>query len=308
MMDEVFDGTVIAVTEESLISNRVRSVSIGMPVFNGAKYIHQALDSLLAQTFRDFELIISDNASTDETGTICKSYAELDPRIRYVKQIENLGPSANFQFVLGQAKGEFFMWAAADDVWDVQWVETLYIRIRGDKTIAGFGELVHIDANASRLVHPANGAKLHFNGTPLNRKLRFYFAFEGAGKTNLFYALYPRAQLNRIELGRGLFDYQILFMLLDHISFVQIKGPKYHKRIHGNNEGGVTDNPWHSPLFLVPVKLLLRDFQFATHYLKNASTGMQVILLLLVPFKIAAALVFRGIQSISRQRTRSQLR
>ncbi len=92
-------------------------VSIGMPVYNGAKFINEALDSLLVQTFTDFELIISDNASTDETEAICRKYAAKDERIRYVRQVENFGGRANFQFLLDEAVGEYFMWAAADDVW-----------------------------------------------------------------------------------------------------------------------------------------------------------------------------------------------
>lgn len=92
-------------------------VSIGMPVYNGEKYIRNALDSLLNQTFPNFELIISDNASTDRTKEICCEYASKDSRIRYFRQAENNGAIANFQFVLDQASGEFFMWAAYDDLW-----------------------------------------------------------------------------------------------------------------------------------------------------------------------------------------------
>lgn len=91
-------------------------VSIGMPVYNGTPFIRDALNSLLAQTFTDFELIISDNASTDGTEAICREYAAKDARIRYVRQAENRGATANFQFVLDQAEGEYFIWAAADDL------------------------------------------------------------------------------------------------------------------------------------------------------------------------------------------------
>lgn len=72
---------------------RVPTVSVGMPVYNGEQYIREALDSLLAQTFADFELIISDNASTDGTKAICLEYAGKDSRIRYVRQTANRGGS-----------------------------------------------------------------------------------------------------------------------------------------------------------------------------------------------------------------------
>lgn len=94
---------------------KMPQVSIGMPVYNGEKFIREALDSLLAQTFTDFELIISDNASTDGTEAICREYAAKDSRIRYVRQAKNLGPVANFKYVLDEAVGEYFMWAAHDD-------------------------------------------------------------------------------------------------------------------------------------------------------------------------------------------------
>lgn len=90
-------------------------VSIGMPVFNGAKTIEKAINSILTQTFEDFELLISDNASNDETKNICEKFAHQDHRIRYVRQSMNMGVYGNFQYVMKQAKKKYFMLAAADD-------------------------------------------------------------------------------------------------------------------------------------------------------------------------------------------------
>lgn len=104
-------------TDLTPTSRRTPAVTIGMPVFNGASYIRDALDSLLAQTFTDFELIISDNSSTDATHEICNTYVRKDPRIRYIRQPENKGASENFKFVLGDARADLFMWAAYDDLW-----------------------------------------------------------------------------------------------------------------------------------------------------------------------------------------------
>jgi len=91
-------------------------VSIGLPVFNGEKYIKEALDSILAQTYKDFELIISDNASTDRTQQICLSYAAKDSRIRYYRNKRNVGASKNFNRVVELSRGEYFKWVAHDDV------------------------------------------------------------------------------------------------------------------------------------------------------------------------------------------------
>lgn len=101
-------------------------ISIGMPVFNGSKYICDALDALLTQSFLEFELIISDNASEDGTQEICKRYAKQDRRIRYIRQSENIGAVKNFKFVLGEAKSDLFVWAAHDDQWMPNFLKTCY--------------------------------------------------------------------------------------------------------------------------------------------------------------------------------------
>lgn len=99
------------------------SVSLGLPVYNGAEYVDEAIGSILAQDHADFELIISDNGSTDDTSEICRAYAQSDPRIRYHRQPTNRGASFNFGFVAGQARGALFKWAAHDDVLEPQYLK-----------------------------------------------------------------------------------------------------------------------------------------------------------------------------------------
>ncbi len=94
----------------------VPRVSIGLPVYNGESFLEQALDSLLSQTYKDFELIISDNASTDHTEQICRAYAARDHRIRYCRNNTNRGAAWNFNRVFKLARGEYFKWAAHDDL------------------------------------------------------------------------------------------------------------------------------------------------------------------------------------------------
>jgi glycosyltransferase involved in cell wall biosynthesis len=91
-------------------------VSLGMPVYNGQRYIEEALDSLLSQSFEDFELIVLDNASTDRTEDICRAYAGKDERIRYLRNRQNYGVIYNFNTVFRLTTGDYFKWAAADDI------------------------------------------------------------------------------------------------------------------------------------------------------------------------------------------------
>jgi glycosyltransferase involved in cell wall biosynthesis len=90
-------------------------VSIGLPVYNGEAYLASTIESILEQSFRDFELIISDNASTDGTEEICRTIAERDPRVAYYRNDENVGAANNFNLTLARAEGEYFKWAAHDD-------------------------------------------------------------------------------------------------------------------------------------------------------------------------------------------------
>src|SRR3989344_3083761 len=104
-------------------------VSIGMPTYNRAPLLGRALDSLLAQTHKNFELIISDDGSTDRTLQVCKEYALRDKRIRYIHHPQNIGHVVNFEYVMRQAKGDYFMWAADDDHWDKTFIEKLLIAL-----------------------------------------------------------------------------------------------------------------------------------------------------------------------------------
>lgn len=91
-------------------------VSIGMPTFNSELTLRAAINSLLGQSFDDFELIISDNDSSDSTSAICQEFANKDSRIVYIRQPVNIGAEQNFKFVFDQGKGKYFLWAAGDDM------------------------------------------------------------------------------------------------------------------------------------------------------------------------------------------------
>jgi glycosyltransferase involved in cell wall biosynthesis len=92
-------------------------LTIGLPVYNGEKYVAESLEALLGQSFTDFELIISDNASTDGTGDICRRYEKQDSRVRYFRQPRNIGLAPNHNFVAEQARGELFKWTSNDDLY-----------------------------------------------------------------------------------------------------------------------------------------------------------------------------------------------
>lgn len=100
-------------------------VSIGIPTYNSADRLGPLLENFLKQTYTNLEIIVSDDASKDNTYAVCQSYAAGDSRVRCIRQEKNLGQLGNFPFVLKEAKGEYFMWASDDDHWSYQFVEKL---------------------------------------------------------------------------------------------------------------------------------------------------------------------------------------
>jgi glycosyltransferase involved in cell wall biosynthesis len=127
-------------------------VSIGMPVYNGERHIAQALESLLAQTFSDFELIVADNASTDRTGDICRELAARDPRIRYVRHASNRGAVFNWNYVVEVARGSFFKWASGNDFCAPTLLERCVQVLDTDpQVVIAYGRTAYVDDDGTPL-------------------------------------------------------------------------------------------------------------------------------------------------------------
>lgn len=114
----------------------VPRVSIGLPVFNAEQYLEQSLGSILGQTYRNFELIISDNASDDATEAICRRYAALDARIRYHRNPRNQGVTFNFRQVVALSSGQYFLWMAHDDMFDAEYLERCIVVLDQNPDVA----------------------------------------------------------------------------------------------------------------------------------------------------------------------------
>ncbi len=132
--------------------NRRPLVSIGTPIFNEERYLSQTLDSLLAQDFRDFELVVSDNASEDDTRKICLEYAARDSRIRYSRRSVNVGPVENFNCVFRMSSGKYFVWASGHDLWAPQFLShCVEVLEREPDVVLCYPRSVVIDADGKEL-------------------------------------------------------------------------------------------------------------------------------------------------------------
>jgi glycosyltransferase involved in cell wall biosynthesis len=121
-------------------------VSIGLPVFNGEKYLAESVQTLLAQTYSNIELIISDNASTDRTRELCEKFAASDDRVRYHRNETNIGGANNHNLTFTMAQGKYFRWAAHDDVVEPELIERCVAVLENHpEVVVCHTDFVHID-------------------------------------------------------------------------------------------------------------------------------------------------------------------
>jgi hypothetical protein len=138
--------------ETPMTVTRAPRVSIGLPVYNGEEFLEESIESLLAQTYEDFELLISDNASTDRTEEICRKYAAQDARVRYWRNPRNIGGTRNQNVLIRQARGEYFRCAAHDDVCAPTMLERLVAELDARPDVAVcYTAAISIDPNGDPL-------------------------------------------------------------------------------------------------------------------------------------------------------------
>jgi glycosyltransferase involved in cell wall biosynthesis len=232
---------------EHLEGKSLLPLSIGMPVYNGQKFIEEAICSILSQEFSDFELIISDNASSDQTETICKHLCGKDKRIIYFRQESNIGALRNFEFVLDQARGRFFMWAACDDLWSHNWTNDL-LAIAEKTNSPTYGRVRAIDSQGMAVKHVANDRLISFSGSRTLRRIAYFVDPGMRGKSNAFYSIFPTELLRRYSQdflftnkkveNLAFLDTLFLYHILGDSELQSAQTTLMYKRIHPGAAGG----------------------------------------------------------------------
>ncbi|MDZ4309655.1 MAG: glycosyltransferase family 2 protein [Cypionkella sp.] len=167
-------------------------LTIGLITYNGADTIERSIDSLLGQSFGDLELLIFDNASTDETSAICAEYAARDPRVRHVRHPETLPQSANFRGVLMAAGTELFMWASDDDIWGPRFAEICIAELDRDPQVVSACTQVQF-RREDDTEYPARGT-FTIRGT-VEERIRIYLS--NPRDSARLYGVYRTASLKR---------------------------------------------------------------------------------------------------------------
>lgn len=249
-----------------LVQQETPKVSIGMPVYNGGAFLRDALDSLMKQSYSGFELIISDNASNDETEAICREYASKDKRIRYIRQPINCGAIANFRYVLNEAMGEYFMWAAHDDLWDCNYIEELMFTLKKHNCCAlAYGKTSLIDSKNKVTKYVKNNffelkwMKIHQHNPRIWNTL-IHFLDRNPFK---IYGLYKREAAANTPFNSFLGTAQysdhlfLLHFLSSHLAIECLSAKHYYRLIPKTPREYANDDSFNPPT------RLRVDFQFA---------------------------------------------
>lgn len=215
-------------------NDRPVTCSIGLPVYNGENYLRDALESVLAQDFEDFELIIADNASTDATEAICREYAERYPFITYVRHPRNIGAAKNYNYVFHCAQGEFFNWLAHDDILGPSFLSECLAAYekRDASTILIYPSFQLVDKNLSDISHE----KPECVETRATGELgRLYDVLQGLGVVTSVFGMFRRKDLAKTRLIGSFLgsDYVLLVEcgLLGKIERLDA-APQFKRRLH----------------------------------------------------------------------------
>jgi glycosyltransferase involved in cell wall biosynthesis len=207
-------------------------VSIGMPVFNGERYLREALDALQAQTYTDFEVLIGDNASTDATREICMAAAAEDPRIRYLPSDENRGAAWNYNRVFHGTTGRYYRWAAYDDLVAPTYLERLVQTLDAapESTVLAQTLTTLIDESGDEL-RPYDEPFEVSNG---RAAVRFARVVRYLVKGNIFFGLARRSALEQTRL-HGAYpsaDYVLVAELALLGTFAVVPERLFLRRVH----------------------------------------------------------------------------
>jgi glycosyltransferase involved in cell wall biosynthesis len=253
----------------------VPKVSIGLPVYNGEKYLRFALNSVLQQTHDDFELIISDNASTDATQKICREYAAKDERIRYDRNETNIGAVGNYNRVFELGRGEFFKWASHDDEFHPSLIEKCLkvFEQSPPSTVLVFSKAAIIDAASSVM-------DLSFdtiNSTTNSPHVRLGSLIRNSQYAHPLWGLIRSGALRRTRLmGSFEADHILLAELALLGRCIEIPEVLYWERRHEGCATNANRTPqellaWHNPNVKRSRTFLSHGLQWKIEYIKAIS-------------------------------------
>ena len=210
-------------------------VSIGLPVYNGERFVSEAIQCVLDQTFSDWELVICDNASTDSTVEICRQFAERDSRIRVHQNPRNMGVCFNYSEVFRLSRGRYFKWMAHDDLFSPRFIESCIGELETDEGVAlAFTKMCYVDASGQVLRRQTS--ELSVSGATVESRAKQFLA-SAAQSTDFLWLAYGvvRREVLQQSGSMGLYagsDHVMLFRIALRGRIKQIEEEMFFRREH----------------------------------------------------------------------------
>lgn len=269
------------------MSSSNSNLTIGMPVFNDIAFIDEAIQSLRNQTFTDFRLLISDDGSSDGSADVCLKHASQDPRINYIRQPINLGISKNMQFLLKEAKTEFFMWAADDDLWSENFIEKLITALSQDKTaVCSFGTFAVINEESIFL---RSNIDHDYNGQSAIKRLKKYIKNPN---DSFGYGIFRTEKIRGVQFPVWWWPnqkcaynniYPVLCFYLSKGQYIHVKGESLFWNRLKNSDSINHSLPYPEDSFKETMAFILRKFNLvwvsAKHITKGKHLGITIVMI-----------------------------
>lgn len=224
-------------------------VSIGVPIFNGEQFLSKTIDSILQQSYFNFELILCNNASTDLTEEICLEYKRKDSRVRYYSQKKNIGAAANYNYTFTLGNGKYFKWAAADDLLHEDYLlKCVDILENNPDVVLAFSKTIFIDENGES-IDSLNDTFPSLMDDLSYRRVKYIINY--GGWCNVVFGVIRRELLKNTKLigsysGQ---DYRLLGELSLMGKFYKIQKPLFYRRIHPNASSQNTILKWQKEFY-----------------------------------------------------------
>ena len=227
------------------------TVSIAIPTYNCEKYIAQSIESLLGQTYGDFELVISDNASTDGTEAVCRSYEAKDARVRYVRRTQNIGGPGNFRYVFSLCKGKYHKWSTADDYWHPKFLEeAVAVLDQRSDVVLCYPMTQLIDAAGNKIEDYADNLDLASDSA----RQRFCDLFDRIGLCQAHLGLIRRdaMQQTRLIAGHLASDVDFLAEMALRGKFRLLPDVRFYRRYHPTSSSWERGDQKHQKAYYDP--------------------------------------------------------
>lgn len=234
-------------------------VSVAVPAYNCERYIAKSLDSLLGQTYGDFELVISDNASTDGTEDICRRYSALDKRVRYIRRTENIGGPGNFRYVWSLCSGEYHKWSTADDYWAPSFLKkSVAVLDEHGEVVLCYPKTRLIDADGAPISDYEDALHLVADSP----RTRFNEFFDRIGLCNAHLGLIRRAAMAKTRLigTERNSDTHFLAELALHGRFWLLPEILFFRRYHAASSSWLRDDATHQKSYYDPANRTYSGF------------------------------------------------